>query len=92
MIFGDTFGKIFGLAFGKHKILNKTVEGSLAYLGCILICCYVLYTLMDISPYILIFGGISAPLIELFSMGMNDNITVPIFSGSIMYVVFLAGI
>ncbi|MBY9004749.1 MAG: glycerol-3-phosphate acyltransferase [Candidatus Lokiarchaeota archaeon] len=92
LIFGDTFGKIFGLAFGKHKILNKTVEGTLAYFGCIMICSYVLYTLLDISPYILIFGGLSAPLIELFSMGMNDNITVPIFSGTIMYVVFLAGL
>ncbi|MHA1376051.1 MAG: glycerol-3-phosphate acyltransferase [Promethearchaeota archaeon] len=92
LIFGDTFGKIFGLAFGKHKILNKTVEGTLAYFGCILICSYVLYTLLDISPYVLIFGAISAPLIELFSMGMNDNITVPIFSGAIMQVVFLAGL
>ncbi len=92
LIFGDTFGKVFGLAFGRHKILNKTVEGTLAYFGCILICSFVLYTLLDISPYILIFGGISAPLIELFSMGMNDNITVPIFSGAIMYVVFLAGL
>ena len=92
LIFGDTFGKIFGLAFGKHKILNKTVEGTLAYFGCILICSYILYTLFDISPYILIFGGISAPLIELFSMGMNDNITVPLFSGALMYVVFLVGL
>ncbi|MHA1670746.1 MAG: glycerol-3-phosphate acyltransferase [Promethearchaeota archaeon] len=92
LIFGDIFGKVFGLAFGKHKILNKTLEGTLAYFGCILICSYVLYTLLDISPYILIFGGLSAPLIELFSMGVNDNITVPIFSGAIMYVVFLAGL
>jgi len=92
LIFGDTFGKIFGLAFGKHKILNKTLEGSLAYLGGILICSYVLYTLLDISPYVLIFGGLAAPFIELFSMGMNDNITVPIMSGAIMYVVLLAGL
>lgn len=92
LIFGDSFGKIFGLAFGKHKILNKTLEGSLAYLGGILICSYVLYTLLDISPYVLIFGGLAAPFIELFSMGMNDNITVPIMSGAIMYVVLLAGL
>ena len=92
LIFGDTFGKIFGLAFGKHKILNKTVEGTLAYYGCMMICGYVLYTLLDISPLVLIIGGLSAPVIELFSMGLNDNITVPLFSGAIMYVVFLAGI
>ncbi len=92
LIFGDTFGKVFGLAFGKHKILNKTVEGTLAYYGCMMICGYVLYTLLNVSPWILIFGGLSAPLIELFSMGINDNITVPLFSGAIMYVAFLGGL
>ena len=73
LIFGDTFGKIFGLCYGKHKILNKTLEGTLAYFGCIMICSFVLYTLLDISPYVLIFGGLSAPLIELFSMGIKHN-------------------
>jgi acyl phosphate:glycerol-3-phosphate acyltransferase len=92
LIFGDTFGKVFGLAFGKHKILNKTVEGTLAYYGCMMISGYVLYTLLDISPWILILGGLSAPLIELFSMGINDNITVPIISGAIMYIALLGGI
>ena len=92
LIFGDTFGKVFGLAFGKHKILNKTVEGTLAYYGCMMICGYILYTLLNISPWVLIFGGLSAPLIELFSMGINDNITVPLFSGAIMYVVLLGGL
>jgi glycerol-3-phosphate acyltransferase PlsY len=88
LIFGDTFGKIFGLSFGKHKILDKTVEGTLAFYGCMMICGYVLYTLLNISPWILIVGGLSAPLIELFSRGLNDNITVPLFSGAIMYVVY----
>jgi len=84
LIFGDTFGKFFGLAFGKHKILGKTLEGSLAYLGVVLICGYLLYELLDISPIVLILGGISAPIIELLTLDMNDNFTVPIISGAIM--------
>jgi len=84
LIFGDTFGKFFGLAFGKHKILDKTLEGSLAYLGVMLICGYLLYELLDINPIVLILGGISAPIIELLTLDMNDNFTVPIISGAIM--------
>ena len=91
-IFADIFGKIFGLAFGRKKILNKTVEESLAYFGCILICSYVLYTLLNISPFVLFFGGLAAALIEIISTEMVENITIPLFSGLIMYIVLLAGL
>lgn len=92
LIFGDIFGKIFGLGFGHHKLLDKTVEGTLAYVGCMCLCGYVLYTILGISPVILIFGGIAAPITELLSIKMNDNFTVPIISGAIMlYVGLLAG-
>ena len=84
LIFGDAFGKIFGMAFGKHKILNKTLEGSLAYLGAVIIMGYILYNTLDISLVVLIVGGIAAPMIEIFSIGVNDNLTVPIFTGAIM--------
>jgi glycerol-3-phosphate acyltransferase PlsY len=90
LIFGDTFGKFFGLAFGKHKILNKTLEGSLAYLGVMLISGYLLFELLHISPIVLILGGISAPITELLSLDMNDNFTVPIISGAIMQVAFVS--
>lgn len=90
-IFADIFGKIFGLAFGRRKILNKTIEGTLAYFGCILICSYVLATLLNVSPFVLIFGGLAATLIELFSTERFKNITVPLFSGIIMFIALLAG-
>ena len=93
LIFGDIFGKIIGLGFGRHRLLNKTVEGTLAFAGCICLCGYVLYTLLGISPIILIFGGIAAPITELLSIKMNHNFTVPIISGAIMlYVGLLLGI
>jgi len=44
LIFGDSFGKIFGLAFGKKWIIkhSKSVEGTLAYFGSMLIFGYIL--------------------------------------------------
>jgi glycerol-3-phosphate acyltransferase PlsY len=94
LIFGDTFGKIFGLAYGKKWIIKekKSVEGTLAYIGSMLIFGYILLTSLDISPWILIIGCISAPLVEVFSMGMNDNITVPLISGVVMTVGLFAGL
>lgn len=84
LIFGDSFGKIFGLAFGRHKFHDKSLEGSLAISGCMLIVGYVLYTIIPIPLPILVFGCISAPVIEFFSMRINDNLTVPLITGSIM--------
>lgn len=86
LIFGDIFSKIFGLAFGRHKIFQKTIEGTLAFFGCTLICGFVLYNILDIPLYILIIGGITAPLVELFSFQLNDNFTVSLISGAVMTV------
>ncbi len=92
LIFGDIFSKIFGLAFGRHKIFQKTLEGTLAYFGCVLICGFVLYNILDIPLFILIIGGITAPLVELFSFQLNDNFTVSLISGSVMTVARVFGV
>ena len=84
LVFGDMFGKIFGLAYGRHKIFEKTLEGTLAYFGSVIIFSYILYTALDVPLLILISGGIAAPLIELLPIGINDNFTVPIISGAVM--------
>ena len=94
LIFGDTFGKIFGLAFGKKWIIKhkKTLEGTLGYIGAMLIFGYFLFTSLDLSLWILIIGCLTAPVVELLSMGVNDNLTVPIISGAIMTVALFMGI
>jgi glycerol-3-phosphate acyltransferase PlsY len=84
LVFGDMFGKIFGLAYGRHYIFEKTLEGSLAYVGSVIISGFILYTTLDLPLIILISGGIAAPLIELLPVGINDNFTVPIISGAVM--------
>ncbi|MFX1345302.1 MAG: glycerol-3-phosphate acyltransferase [Promethearchaeota archaeon] len=91
LTFGDMFAKIFGLAFGQHKFFDKSIEGSLAYLGTIVICGYFVYNMVDISLAVLIAGGISATFSEALPLGMNDNFTVPIISGSVMSAFMLFG-
>lgn len=92
LIFGDIFSKIFGLAFGRHKIFDKSLEGTLAYVGSVLIIGYILFTLLNINLGILIVGGITAPLVELFSFQLNDNFTVSLISGTTMTVAKFFGL
>lgn len=94
LVFGDIFSKIFGLAFGRHKVMHKTksIEGTLAYVGCVIICIFILSTTLNISIWILIVGGVTAPLVELFSFNLNDNFTVSLISGSVMTVALLFGL
>lgn len=62
------------------------IEGTLAYIGCVLILGYFLYSFLDIPLILLVIGGIVAPATELFSFGIDDNFTVPIISGAAMTV------
>ena len=90
LVFGDLFAKIFGLAYGRHKIFNnKTLEGTLAYIGAIIVCCYILYTSIDISLPVLIVGAVTAPLVEALPLGIDDNFSVPIISEMAMLVTML---
>jgi len=85
LIFGDIFSKIFGMAFGRHKIFDKTLEGTLAFLGSVLITGYIIYfSPLNISLIVLICGGIVAPISEIMPIDINDNFTVPILSGVAM--------
>ncbi|MFX0021953.1 MAG: glycerol-3-phosphate acyltransferase [Candidatus Hermodarchaeota archaeon] len=84
LVFGDMFAKIFGLAYGRHKIFDKTLEGTLAFIGVVIGLGYILNTSLDIHLLVLISGGIAAPLIELLPIGINDNFSVPLISGAVM--------
>lgn len=91
LIFGDIFSKIYGLGFGRHKLFDKTVEGSLAYLGGVLICAYVLYTSLGIPLLMLFVGAIAATIAEFMPVGLDDNFTVGIVSGAVMTVMRIWG-
>ena len=87
LIFGDIFSKIFGLAFGRRRLFDKTVEGSLAYLGGVLICAYILYNSMHMPLLMLATGAVAATIAEFVPLGIDDNFTVGIVSGAVMTVV-----
>jgi glycerol-3-phosphate acyltransferase PlsY len=77
---GDSFSTLFGIKFGRHSIRkNKSLEGSLAcFLGSLAV------GLFFVNPVLALAGAASAAFAEL-SAGINDNLTIPVFSGGVMF-------
>ena len=84
MSVGDTTAGLIGRKFGRLNFYNKTLEGTLS--GFII--CLIIGLIMDLNlaDIIIIFGALSAMIIELIPTSFDDNLTIPLFSGTIMYV------
>ena len=83
MAIGDTTAGFIGRKVGRIKFYNKTLEGSLAGF----IVCLITGLLMDLdlNNFVIIVGAFSAMVIELIPVSIDDNFTIPLFSGTIMY-------
>jgi diacylglycerol kinase (CTP) len=92
LVFSDPISSLFGILYGTKKILpNKSLQGTLAG-G---ICCFfvaLLYVLATVGfpDYTMLFvfsAGLAGALAELLSFQLDDNLTLPIFSGFFLTVV-----
>lgn len=87
LILGDLTAKVIGMNFGKRKLFNKTVEGTIAHL---VLCVYVAYAL-HVMNFVLfkvgLLGAIAASICEILPLAINDNVSVPLFSGIVMNVI-----
>ena len=81
--FGDTFAAIIGTKFPYIKLGKKTLSGSIAgFFACVTIG---LVIDISITYEIIILGAFMAMLIEILPFPVNDNLSIPIFSGLSMY-------
>ena len=80
---GDTFAALVGMNYPLIKIGRKTLSGSIA---CFVTCSIIgLLFSLGLNTSTIIFGALIATLTELSSMKINDNLSIPIFSGLSMY-------
>ena len=85
MSLGDTIAGLFGRKFGKTNFYNKTIEGSLAGL---IVCLLSGYLVSLTLPLVVVFSGaFAAMFIELMPIPIDDNLSVPLFGGTIMVIV-----
>jgi len=89
LILGDMFAAIIGKKFGRTKIIaNKSLEGSLAcFAACLVIGLFVAWLFpTHLTPQIIAIGALTATIVELFSLGIDDNLTIPLISGLVMQI------
>ncbi len=84
---GDTLAALVGVQFGKRKLpgTGKSLEGSLA--------CFVgafVFGMFFLQPIIALAGALAASLAELAPLRFDDNLKVPVISGSVMLAVSYA--
>ncbi len=92
---GDSFSTMFGLNFGKHRLVGKkSLEGSSAFfVGAFFI------SLIFVTPVVAAVGAFVGMLVELFippKLGgkkshwfLDDNLLIPIIGGAAMFVFLL---
>lgn len=86
LVFSDPISSFFGILLGRDKILpNKSLQGSLAgFITCYLVGLLYLRFYGQDSLAALGFalcGGIVGAISELFSIFIDDNLTIPLISG-----------
>lgn len=89
LIFGDFFSKFFGIQFGRKRIFEKSLEGSLAHLNACLISGYIFLYYISVPIPVYLTGAFVATVSEALPLGVNDNFSVALLSASSMYVFLL---
>ena len=81
--FGDTFAAIIGIKFPYIKLGRKTLSGSIAgFFACLAIG---LVIDIPVTYGVIVLGAFVAMFIEILPLPVNDNVSIPIFSGLSMY-------
>jgi glycerol-3-phosphate acyltransferase PlsY len=88
LVLGDTAAAIVGLSFGRIKVFRKTLEGTLAGLAACVATAFVVSILpgLDLPLGIGILGAVLASIVEALPIEVNDNVVVPLLSGTVMMV------
>jgi len=82
LILADTAAALIGKWIGRVGIFGKTLEGSMAFLLTALL-------IVWISPNLNRFSGslaaLGATVVEILPIRVNDNLTIPLVAGAIMF-------
>lgn len=83
LIVGDAAAALIGRRWGRTKILDKSLEGSLACLAC---CLIVGFLYPGSAPGIsrIVVGSVVATLFELLPVPLDDNLRIPLGAGFAM--------
>ncbi|MDP6339518.1 MAG: SEC59/DGK1/VTE5 family protein [Candidatus Marinimicrobia bacterium] len=81
MNLGDTAAGLIGQRFGKHQVWDKTWEG---FFGGLIICVIIAFNYPALPLTVSLGGAITAMVMELVPIPLDDNFKIPLGSGAIM--------
>jgi len=83
LVVGDTLAALVGRRWGRVRILDKSLEGSLA---CLLSCLLVgwLYPGHEVPMHVVAVGAFVATVAELLPIPLDDNMRIPLAAGFAM--------
>jgi dolichol kinase len=82
LILSDTAAALVGKGIGRIRIFGKTLEGSAAFFVTSLLVVWLYPNLNRFSGTLAALGG---TLIELLPIRLNDNLSIPLVTGAIMF-------
>jgi dolichol kinase len=82
LIVSDTTAALIGKGIGKITIFGKTLEGSVGFLVSSLLIVWIYPGLNRFSGSL---AALGATLIEVLPVRVDDNLTIPLVSGAIMF-------
>jgi dolichol kinase len=82
LILSDTAAAIVGKGMGRVRIFGKTLEGSLAFLVSSLL---IVWVYPDLNRLWGSLAALGSTLIELLPIRVDDNLTIPLVAGAIMF-------
>lgn len=92
--FGDPMASYFGIRYGKDKIIgNKSLQGTMAaFAVCTVIAALYFYAnnlMLERFLIVAPLAGLIGALAEMIPIGnLDDNLTFPILSGSLLWLLF----
>lgn len=87
-VLGDAAAVLIGSLWGRVKIKNKSLEGSIAcFIVCFLAGITLVYTKLKLNITLISAGALAATVMELLPIDINDNFSMPLFTGFIMAMV-----
>ena len=85
LAFGDVAATAIGERFGKTKIGDKSLEGTLAFIVAAALSGFLLsLTGVHLLTWVMVLGVLVAAGVELLTLPINDNLLIPLVAGGMM--------
>ncbi|MBI4534936.1 MAG: dolichol kinase [Ignavibacteriae bacterium] len=90
LIVSDTVAALIGRKYGKHPFLDKSLEGTAAFFVSAMIVVGIAPKVSDLPMEYLIgfVGALLGALVEAKSVAIDDNLSIPLSIGGVMWLLY----